>query len=257
MKFGKIGLTCATLFLLSAVSLTAFAQDNGQAAAPGGQGGGRRQGGGQRGGGGALVTLPISVLDSYLKLTADQKTKITAIQTQYKTDAKAFTPAPPDPAVQVDPQARRDMNQKRQEATTKADTDLKAVLTEDQTKMLVDMNRELQGYRSVGIPPEVLDELKLTSDQKTKITTISADSQKETRAKMQEAQNGGDRQALMQAVQEMNKASREKALAVLDLSQKNKLEAYVKAHPQGRGGFGGAGGGRRQGNGAPPPPPQN
>jgi len=66
MKFGKIGLMCASLFLLSAVAVTSFAQGNGVAAG----GGGRRQrqggqGGGQRRGGAApLVATPNSVLDS-------------------------------------------------------------------------------------------------------------------------------------------------------------------------------------------------
>ena len=82
MKFGKIGLMCASLFLLSAVAVTSFAQGNG---AVGAAGGGRRQrqggGQGQRGqrGGNPLVTMPLSVMDSYLKLTADQKTKLDSV----------------------------------------------------------------------------------------------------------------------------------------------------------------------------------
>lgn len=251
MKFGKIGLTCATLFLLSAVSLSAFAQDNGAGAAPAGggrqgRGQGRGQGGFQRGGA-SLATVPVATMDSYLKLTGDQKTKITAIQTQYKADTKDLVF---QPGGQQDPQAMQEMFQKRQAATTKADTDIKAVLTADQTKMLPDMNKELGALRQLGIPAEVLGDLKLTADQKTKLTTIATDSQKDMAAKRQEAQaNGGriDRQAM----QDMQKATTDKAMAVLDLTQKNKLEAYLKEHPQPRGFGGGAGGGgRRQRGGA-------
>jgi hypothetical protein len=250
MKFGKIGLACATLFLLSAVSLTALAQGAGQAT-PGqpGQGGGRQgQGGFGRGG---MVILPISYLNTSLKLTADQKDKITAIQTQYKEDAKAFTPPPADPNTPVDPQVRRDMGQKRGAAVAKADADITALLTDDQKKMMADMNKELGALRSVGIPIEVLADLKLSETQRTQIVTISDDSQKEMRAKRQEAQaNGG--QFDRQAMQDMRKATTEKAMNVLNLSQKNKLEAYLKDHPQPQGG----GRGGRQG--APPPgaPPQ-
>ena len=250
MKFGKIGLTCAAFVLLSAVSLTAFAQGAGQAA-PGQPGG--RQGRGGFGRGGGMVTLPIGYLNHSLKLTADQKDKITAIQTQYKADAKAFTPAPADANTPVDPQVRRDMNQKRTEAVTKADADITALLTDDQKKMLVDMNKELQAFRSVGIPVEVLSELRLSDAQRTQLITISDDSRKEMMAKRQEAQaNGG--QFDRQAMQDMQKASHDKAMNVLDLSQKNKLEAYLKDHPQPQGG---GRGGRPGGAGAPPAaPPQ-
>jgi len=255
MKFGKIGLTCAALFLLSAVSLTAFAQAGGQAGAgaPGQPGG--RQGRGQGGGrGAALATIPIATLDSYLKLTADQKAKITAIQAQYKEDMKAFVPAqggtPPDP------QTAQDMRQKSRAVSTKADADIKAVFTDDQTKAVDTMNKDLQAYRGVGIPVEILPDLKLTEDEHTKIATIADDSQKEMAAKRQEAQQaGGDPAAMRQAMTDMRKATHDKIIAVLTTSQKATLEAYLKDHPQPQ--FGGAGGGRRAPGGAagaPPPP---
>lgn len=256
MNFKKIGLTCAAFFLLSAVSIAAFAQDNGAGAAGGAAGGGgrrQRQGGfgGQRGGMNTLATVPVATLDSYLKLTADQKAKIKTIQDQYTTDTKALaTPGGAAGGAGVDRQALQEARQKRQEAATKADTDIKAVLTEDQTKMLPDMNKELQALNTVGIPAGALGDLKLSSDQKTKITTIATDAQKDMQAKMQEArQNGG--QIDPQAMQDMRKSASDKAMAVLNADQKTKLEAYLKEHPQPRfGGFGGQGGGRRQRGGA-------
>ena len=252
MKFGNIGRTCAALVLLTTVSLTAYAQGNGQGGAPGQPGGGGQGGRGQRGPGGrgaALVTLPVSVMNSYLKLTAEQKAKITAIQTQYKADSKSFMPAP---GAQPDPQAMQEMRQKSRAASTKADADIKAALTEDQTKMLDTLNKDMQTFAMVGIPPEALGELKLTETQRTKITTISDDSRKEMQAKFQAAQQAGggfDPQMMM----DMRKAVHDKVMDVLDLSQKNKLEAYLKDHPQPQGGRG-FGGGRRGGAGAGAPP---
>jgi len=255
MKFGKIGLMCASLFLLSAVAVTSFAQGNGVAAG----GGGRRQrqggqGGGQRRGGGlTLATIPVATLDSYLKLTAEQKTKITAIQTQYAADIKALAPAAPaDPNAQPDRQALQEMMQKRNEAGMKATSDIKAVLTDDQSKLVPDMTKELGAFQSAGIPVGVVSDLKITPEQKTKITTISTDSQKEIAAKRQEAQaNGG--QVDRQAMQDLQKAANEKIQAVLTEDQKTKLAAYLKAHPQPQ--FGGRGGGRRPGGAGAAPPP--
>ncbi|MCW3101136.1 MAG: hypothetical protein JWL77_6754 [Chthonomonadaceae bacterium] len=245
MKFGKIGLTCVSLFLLSAVSIAALAQGAGQ---PGAPGGGGRQGGGQRGRQGTpLVTVPVSVMDSYLKLTADQKAKIAAIQTQYKADVKDLVPAQ---GAQPDPQAMQEMFQKRQAASTKADADIKAVLTDTQTPMVADMTKDLQSYNAVGIPVGVLGDLKLTADQKTKLAAIATDSQKEMQAKRQEAQANGARLD-RQTMQDMQKATSEKAMAVLTTSQKTTLDAYVKTHPQPQ--FGG--GGRRPGGAAGAPPP--
>jgi hypothetical protein len=242
MKFGKIGLICVSLFLLSAVSIAALAQGAGQP-------GGGRQGGGQRGQrGAALVTIPVSVLDSYLKLTADQKAKITAIQNQYKEDSKAFAPA--QGGAQPDQQAAADLRQKRQEVNQKADTDIKAVLTDDQTKLVPDMNKDLQAYQAVGIPVGVLGDLKLTSPEKTQIAAIADASQKDRQAKMQELQqSGGDRQAMMAAFTELQKAAHDKIMAVLTTSQKTTLETYLKEHPQPQ-----FGGGRRPGGAGAPPP---
>ncbi len=266
MNFKKIGLTCSALLLLSAVSLAAFAQDNGQAGAQGqpGQPGGRqgRQGGQGRQGfgqgrGGGLVMLPVAYMDSYLKLTGEQKSKITEIQAKYKEDSKGLMPAPGAQGAQVDPQARRDAMQKRMEMMTQADKDLQAVLTDDQKKLIPELNKGMQTFRSLGIPVEVVGDLKLTDTQMEKLNTLSADSQKEMMTKMQEARQNanGDRTAMMQMMQDAQKATHEKARLILTTSQRTKLDAYLKDHPQpqggGRGNFGIRPGGAAPG-GAPP-----
>ncbi len=260
MNFKKLSLTCTALFLLSAVTLTAFGQAADPAAAPAGrqgrgQGGGRQQGGR----GGALVMLPLGFMDTVLKLDADQKTKITDIQAKYKEDAKAFTPAAPVAgAPPADPAARQEMMQKRGAAVAQADKDIQAVLTDDQKKLIPDLNKATQTLRTVGIPVEVVGDLKLTDPQAAKMTTIADDSQKEMMAKMTEARQGGnvDRAAMMQMMQDATKATHEKARLVLTSSQRTKLDAYLKDHPQpvGGRGFGGFGGGRPGGAPATPPP---
>jgi hypothetical protein len=222
-----------------------------------GGGGGR---GGQRGGRGGfgqqltLASVPAPVLADGLKLSASQVTKIQAIQDQYRKDRTALRPAQGE---QVD---RNELFQKMgalDEETTKS---IQGVLNESQNKQAPAFLKAIGGYRMVGIPLEVLPDLKLTSDQKTKITSIAEGAQKQmadARAAAQAA-NGGNGGAPgaggpgaggagggFQQFQEMMKANSDKAAAVLTTTQKATLAKYVADHPQ--RGFGGRGGGRRGG----------
>ena len=89
---------------LGTFALTAFAQDAPKTPAQdpvAAQARRQGQGQGQRGARVTLATLPIKALDASLKLSDEQKTKITAIQEKYRTDAQALRPAQgaqPDPA---------------------------------------------------------------------------------------------------------------------------------------------------------------
>jgi Spy/CpxP family protein refolding chaperone len=236
MRLRNLSAACAATLLLATMGLTVRAQGAG-----GGQGFGGGQGGGQRRGGRGnnLAQVPVSVLGYELKLTADQKTKIQAIQdTLADTIKKAQAPAA---GGQPDFQALR-------ASYTQANTDITAVLTDDQKAKLPDMFKALAPYNTVGIPLGVLPSLKLTEDQKTKIAAIADDASTKTRDAFQNAQ-GGDRQAAMTAIQAIRKDAGDKAVALLTESQKTTLEAYKKAHPQpqGFGGFGRPGGQPRQG----------
>src|SRR2546428_9282960 len=125
--------TFSTTFALCALAGSVLAQapkeDPGQNAAP--RQGRRAQGAqGQRGAGRVtLATLPIKALDATVKLTDDEKTKITAIQEKYKTDAQALRPAQ---GAQPDPANR----QKLRDLSMKANTDIEAVLTKEQNEKL-------------------------------------------------------------------------------------------------------------------------
>src|SRR5262245_39032964 len=94
----KTGVAVAALAAMLALSAMANAQ--------------RAQGQGRRGGGRlTAVQIPVAVLDHALKLSDDQKKKITAVQEKYAADVKPLAPMPgaqPDPA---NAQKRRELTQ--------------------------------------------------------------------------------------------------------------------------------------------------
>lgn len=242
MKTGKL-LAVVAIAATMSVGVCAFAQQG----APGGGGGqGRRQGGG-RGFQPSLSNTPATVLADGLKLTAIQKAKIQAIQDQYRKDATALRPAQGE---QPAPDFREKM-QALNEETTKS---IEAVLTPDQVAKAPAFLASVGKFRVVGIPLEVLPDLKLTADQKTKIGAIADTAQKKMQEAFQQNQGNGGGGGGFQAIQEMMKANRDAAAAVLTASQKATLDKYNAAHPQrGFGGPGGGGGGRRGGGGAGAP----
>lgn len=235
---GKLGALIAAATALT-VGAAALAQPP---AGPGGGGGGRRQGGFGRGQA-TLATVPAAVLADGLKLNAAQKAKIQAIQDQYRKDATALRPAQ---GVEVD---RQELGQKMQALSEETTKSIEGVLTEEQNKQAPAFLKTIGAFRMVGIPLEVLPELKLTSDQKTKIASIADGAQKQmadARAAAQ-ANGGGGGGGGFQAFQEIMKTNSDKAAAVLTAAQKATLQKYVADHPQ--RGFGGPGG--RRGGGAP------
>ena len=87
----------------------------------------------------------------------------------------------------------QESRQKRRDIATKSDDAIKAVLTDDQKKMLPDFVKELQGMQQSGIPIAILGDLKLTADQKTKITAQAGKNQAAMQQKMQDARASGQR----------------------------------------------------------------
>ena len=212
MRFGKMGLACAATLVLASAGISVFAQ-----AAPGGAAGGARQGrGGGQGRGMGLTQIPVGVLAHELKLTDDQKTKITDIQTKFAEDMKAATAAAA--GGQVDRQA---MGEKRTQATK----DIEAVLTDDQKAKLPEVLKTLGVYNTVGIPVGALPDLKLTADQKTKIAEIGKEATEKMTAARQAAQGGGDPQAGRDAMMAARKDATDKVTALLTDTQKTALKA--------------------------------
>src|SRR5947209_5164025 len=90
----KLGLVLGTAALCLTVSVASFAQGQAPAA---GQGQGRGQGRGQGGRGGfgqvTLAQIPLPILESSLKLTADQKIKVKIVQDKLQADGKELRDA--------------------------------------------------------------------------------------------------------------------------------------------------------------------
>ena len=260
MRHNKFGLLALATVVLGCTGATAFAQDAGAGAAqppaaPGGRGGGRQGGGRQFGGGGPiqLSSLTIATMNYGLKLTADQKTQIQTILDQHDKDVKALPAAPAfTPGQQPSPediQAMRDAMQKRRDVSTKSDDAIKAVLTDDQKAKLPDFVKELQGMQQSGIPVAILGDLKLTADQKTKITAQAEKNQADMQQKRQDARAAGQRMS-PQDMQAMMKDARDKVSELLTPTQRAMVEKYNRDHPQPVGGFGGRGNRQPSGAGA-------
>ena len=258
MRHNKFGLLALATVVLGCTGAAAFAQDAAAPPPPANPGGGR-QGGGRQGrqGGGPiqLSSLSIATMNYGLKLTADQKTQIQTILDQHDKDVKAlpaapaFTPGqPPSPE---DVTAMQEARQKRRDIATKSDDAIKAVLTDDQKAKLPDFVKELQGMQQSGIPVAILGDLKLTADQKTKITAQAEKNQTAMQQKMQEARASGQRMSPQDRMA-MMKDAQDKVSELLTPTQRAMVDKYNRDHPnQGFGGFGGPGGrGNRQPGGA-------
>lgn len=160
-----------------------------------------------------VAQVPVALLDSLCKLTPEQKEKITAIQTKLETDLRALRPqrgAAPDPSAA---QKRRDLNRQ-------ALSDVQALLTPAQLELLKPAIVELGALRSVGVPLEVIADLKLTDEQKKKIGEIV----KETREKIQ-AMAPEERRAKQR---ELMTAARTKAQELLTTEQKTVIEKHLQ-----------------------------
>jgi hypothetical protein len=144
-----VGLACVVIG--SASAQTAPPTPGAQSGTPRARGGGRRNV--------SLYSIPISALDYVVKLTAEEKTKITAIRETAAADIKAETD-----------------RTKRRPIETKASDDIKAVLTTDQASTF---DQYLPGLtlveQSQAIPLKVLADIKLTEDQISKLHPLVTD----------------------------------------------------------------------------------
>jgi Spy/CpxP family protein refolding chaperone len=154
---------------------------------------------GQGRGPATLASIPVDVLAGPLRLTDDQKTKIRASQEKI---AKATAEA------------------------RAANTEITAVLTGEQKGKVEGVVREFGSYQQVGIPLQVLGELKLTDDQKSKIKPIAEEMQR----KLQGLRAAGG-QSNWQAMRQMRQDSAAKVAAILTAEQKAAIGTWRKANP--------------------------
>lgn len=229
--------------LLLAVALSSGAMAQGAGAqAPGGQAGGGGRGGGQgRGGGGAaptLSTLPVAYLATALSLTDEQKTKITAIQDKVRTDMADLR----KPDANGQRPNRAETQPKVTALNDQAKKDIEAVLTPAQTKMAGKVLKSAGVYTAVGIPLQVVADLKLTHDEDSKLAEIvdaAMKDQEATQKSMAEARAAQDQTKmteLRKTMQDARQATQDKGMAVLTDDQKAMIAQYVKDHPRGNRG---------------------
>ncbi len=227
----------ALIGTLGTLGTATFAQGAPAAGTPGGQGQGRGQGGGRQGGGRqmSIASLPVATLDTIVKLTADQKAKITKIHDDFVKESEALRPAQGQ-------QPAPDAMQKRRDLGTQTSKSIEDLLTAPQKTKLADARKEMALYRMAGIPMGLYGQIKLTADQKTKLQEIQKS--------MTPAQGSTDRTAMRAAMQE----GRTKAEALLTPAQKTQIEKYQKEHPNEQGGRGQGRGAGGQGRGGAPRP---
>lgn len=239
--------------MLAGMCVVSLAQGpGGQGRGPGGPGGQGGRGGGR---GMSVASLPVSALDAMVKLTPDQKTKITAIHNKHVKELTALRPQQGQSFDQGAMQKMRDLN-------TRTTGEIEALLTPDQKTKMQSARQELRVYRMAGIPLGLYGQIKLTADQKTKLQALvpaggggrgaggsggpggGAPGQPGGQPGGQRGGGGGGFGGFQQI--------REKAEAILTPAQKTQIASYLKAHPdEARGGRGGGGFGGGRGQGGP------
>jgi Spy/CpxP family protein refolding chaperone len=204
------GWRSAMVALVATVALTstAFAQ----------RGGGRGGFGfGGRGGGMGMLRTP--EVQTELKLTDEQKTKVSALADKLQQERQG--------------QSLRDLSdEERQkvmaERRASEDKQLGEILNADQVKRYHQLRLQQQGMTAVA-EKEVADQLSLTADQKTKIQEIISAQQAEMRSAFQGGGGGGDRSAMREKMMAMRKQTEDKIAALLTDDQKNKWKELVGA----------------------------
>ena len=212
---------------------------------------GRGQGRGfMRGGGSPVQLLNRTDVQTDLKLSDDQKTKITALNDQMRQDMQnAFQNA----------QASGDQGSTRtamQQIGDKYRPQFEAILSADQNKRLLGIYVQMNGNRSVS-DPGVAKAIGLSDDQKAKIKDLQDKQNQANQDLFQKMRDGElDRQGLQDAMKKNNDTLDTAIGGILTDSQKSQLKALegpkFTATDTGRGGggFGGGRGGRRGGGGA-------
>jgi Spy/CpxP family protein refolding chaperone len=207
------------------------------------------------------IDLPVPLLVKALKLSDDQKSQIQDIHKQLD-DTRAQMMTPPDPNNPPDPQNMRAMFTKMMEMQQKANNQIVNLLSPTQKKTLAKLLKEQNDYRTVGIPPEAVPGLNLTSEQRQKIANIAEKAQKAQKDAMPQNNNGNNQRPDWQALGQIMRNAHQDALAVLTDSQRAKLQEFMQKNmrpgmggPGMRGpGMGGPGGpGGFGGQGGPPP----
>lgn len=165
----------------------------------------------------AVAQVPVAVLQEVCKLTPEQVTKIREIQEKLEAELRELRR---QPGAQPDETAA----QKRREATQRASREITDLLTPEQRQALRQAAAELESYRSLNLPLEILPELGLTAEQKAKLREIATG----IREKMANVPAEERRAKMRELVAE----ARSKIEDVLTPEQKEKLNKFRQENRQ-------------------------
>jgi Spy/CpxP family protein refolding chaperone len=195
--------------------------------------------------GGGLGLLRAEVVSKDLEITEDQTAALKKLGDEVRKQMGDLRDSLKD-ATREDRQAK--MADAEKEISKKVD----AVLNEKQRARLQEIRLQARGPAALA-DKEVADSLKLSDDQKTKLTELAEARRKAVRAAFDGA--GGDRTAARGKVAEAAKESAGKMLDVLTTEQKEAFEKMQgKKLDLGTAAFGSLGGpGRRNRDAAPKP----
>jgi hypothetical protein len=163
----------------------------------------------------SLGNLPIDTLESSLKLTPAQKTKITAIQAKMEADLTALG-NPKDPE-------KRGAARK---ITSAANTAITAELNPAQQQQAAKLGPEVYALKAAGMPKELAGKITLTTEQEEKIEAIAQELKVKVKALPEQ-----DRKAQSKALKQEAEL---KMAAVLTKPQQDMLKQYADQHPQGK-----------------------
>lgn len=189
------------------------------------------------------ATVPAPVLGKELKLSEEVLKKVAALQKGVQ-DKQTAAMQELRESGGFSLEAFQELQKKNQENGKKAETEIIALLTDDQKKALPDVIKALQTLQTLGIPLPLREDLKLTEEQTKTLTERAAVVAKERAAiskQIQEAMASQDFEKVRELGQGMrgNGGVDAKAAEILTAEQKALIEKYVKEHPQPQGRRGG------------------
>jgi Spy/CpxP family protein refolding chaperone len=217
-------------------------------------------------GSGKLALLSREQVQTELKITAEQKEQINAVQTGLREKMRELMPARGQGgqggqgATAEERQKRMaEMQAKRQQLTEESEKKLATILKPEQSKRLGEISLQQRGVQGLK-DKEVVEALKITKEQTDKIDAALKWGQEEQQKLFQESRGQGAgrdaaaRTAMREKQEKIRAETETKALAALTDAQKEQLTkmkgAVLKLEPmtpRTGGGAGGPGGGPRGG----------
>jgi hypothetical protein len=169
-----------------------------------------------------LMLMSSEPVQKEIGLSADQSKAINTIATQMRTDAMEIMSGLQD----LTPEEREEELPNVMKMVTEKAVDLQKkvdeILDDKQTTRMGELSLQRRGVEALG-DEKVIGALKLTDDQKKQLATV----QDEAGAKQEEIIKnglGGDRDAMREKIQALQKETGDKALAVLTTEQRDSFE---------------------------------